>query len=146
MMIDYKKQLTATELDTVAAIWLAGNLAGHPFIDPAYWQKQQAAVKQELAQTPLYVAFQDQTIVGFLGLQGTYIAGIFVQDGCRDQGIGSALLTAVQAKHAELTLTVYHRNIRAMAFYVQRGFHRQGSSVETATGEREDTLIWQATK
>lgn len=142
MTIIKKTQLTATELDTVSAIWLDGNLSGHPFIASTYWREQQPLVRKQLAQTPLLVALIDNQIVGFLGLQGSYIAGIFVAAAYRDQGIGGQLLTAAQADQPELTLAVYHQNIRAVAFYVRHGFHRLTSEVEAATGARFDTLIW----
>lgn len=135
--------LTTTEVTAVTQIWLAGNLSGHPFIDPEYWRANQAAVRAQLAQTPLLVARQAGDIVGFLGLQGDYIAGLFVATGYRDQGIGGQLLARAQATHDRLTLSVYHQNVRAMAFYVRQGFTSQTNTLEAATGQRTDTLIWQ---
>ncbi|WP_054777027.1 hypothetical protein [Lacticaseibacillus saniviri] len=53
-MIIKTQQLTDNQLTQVRDIWLAGNLSGHPFIDPAYWYAQVPAVE---------IAFRQATFI-----------------------------------------------------------------------------------
>ena len=59
--------------------------------------------------------------------------GIFVDEGARGQGVGSALLAAIKAKAIELgcrevRLDVIDSNPRARALYERQGFEARGTS------------------
>ena len=70
-----------SDWERVASIWLDANREAHDFIPDSYWLGHLEEVRTALAQAEVYV-FADETrseILGFIGLQGDYIAGIFVR-------------------------------------------------------------------
>ena len=71
-----------SDLGAVLRIWLDANLDAHAFIPAEYWQGCRGLVQEMLPQAELYV-HQDPAgwIDGFLGLEGNYVAGLFVRHG-----------------------------------------------------------------
>ena len=127
----------------VMAIWLRGNEDAHPFVDPAYWHSHAAEVRGQLLEAEVLVCEEEGAIVGFVGVQRDFIAGLFVRRGARGKGIGKRLLDAVKTTHPSLTLSVYRKNGRAAAFYAREGFVVVSESIDPETGEAEQTLRWQ---
>lgn len=127
----------------VMEIWLEGNADAHPFVDPGYWHSHAAEVRGQLLEAEVLVCEEEGAIVGFVGVQGDFIAGIFVRRGARGRDIGKRLLDAVKANHPSLTLSVYRKNSRAAAFYAREGFAVVSESIDPETGEAEQTLRWQ---
>ncbi|CAM3246822.1 GNAT family N-acetyltransferase [Lactiplantibacillus plajomi] len=143
MQIQELTHPTAAELDQLMTIWLTGNISGHPFIKPDYWRKQAPAVRQALPQANLLVARDAHaTIIGFLGLQKDYIAGIFVREDARKRGIGTALLTAAKQRKPKLCLSVYVANRTAVAFYHHSGFTVHAQAIDKPTNQPEYTMRW----
>ena len=127
----------------VMEIWLTGNEEAHPFVDPAYWHSHTAEVREQLSEAEVLVYEEEGAILGFIGVQGDFIAGIFVRREARGRGIGKCLLDTVKATHSSLTLSVYRKNGRAAAFYAREGFAVVSESIDPETGEAEQTLCWQ---
>ena len=132
------------DLEAVAAIWLAANQEAHAFLPTSYWTSRLAEVKDAMAQAEVW-AFADEGrpgILGFIGLQGDYIAGLFVRREARSRGVGRQLLDHVKTGRAELKLQVYVNNPRAEAFYRREGFRCAGEGVDPETGQRERCMAW----
>jgi len=130
------------DLDALLSLWLAGNLDAHPFIPAEYWKGQADAVRELLPQAELLVYDAGAGPVGFLGLDGSYIAGIFVDRAARSQGIGRALLDAAKHRRRVLTLHVYRDNPRAAAFYRRGGVGRCGGQGAAPTRRPELLFRW----
>ena len=126
----------------VMEIWLSGNADAHPFVDPAYWRSHAEEVRGQLAEAEVLVSEEEGIILGFVGVQGDFIAGIFVRREARGKGIGKRLLDTVKANHPLLTLSVYRKNSRAAAFYAREGFVVVSESIDPETGEAEQTRRW----
>lgn len=137
------RKVQSGDLDTVARIWLDTNLEAHSFVDGAYWRKHFAEVKEMLAQAELYVCEEEKEICGFAGLEGDYIAGIFVSAGHRSRGIGKQLLDNIKVLHKSLSLHVYQRNTRAVSFYQREGFRIAREGTEESTGEKDYFMVWE---
>ena len=90
------------DLDAVMALWLDANLQAHPFVPGDYWRDHFEEVRQALPEAEVYVSENGETaeIEGFIGLSGSYIAGIFVRSQSRSQGIGKQLLDQAKAVRA----------------------------------------------
>lgn len=131
------------DLDQVAEIWLTANLQAHGFISSEYWRGNQALVKELLLQAEVYVHEKGGVILGFVGLDGAYIEGIFVTEEARSQGVGKSLLDFLKAKKLELHLNVYQKNNRAIRFYEREGFYIQSEGLDEATGEKDYAMAWQ---
>ncbi|WP_429950859.1 GNAT family N-acetyltransferase [Enterococcus sp. AZ101] len=141
-MIKKIDHLTVSELETILGIWLTANCEAHPFIPKSYWQKNLSSVKEQLPQADLYTYSESDQISAFLGMTGTYIAGIFVKNDYRGQGIGSKLLTEAKCSTTSLSLCVYAKNKQALHFYQRQGFQKVHEQFDS-TGELEYQLVWE---
>ena len=86
------RKLQKTDINRVAEIWLTANRNAHAFIPAAYWESHLDFVKNMLPQTEVYVYETNQTIQGFIGINGESIEGIFVANEMQSHGIGKLLL------------------------------------------------------
>lgn len=136
------RRMEARDLEAVATIWLASNLEAHSFIPAEYWRGNYEAVKAALARAEVYVYEDASGVLGFVGLSGDYIEGIFVASDARSHGIGRQLLDHVKATHRCLELNVYAKNRRAVEFYQREGFELKGSGVDPNTREEDFLFFW----
>ena len=127
----------------IAEIWLDTNIKAHGFIPAEYWQGNFDAVKEMLSQAELYV-YEDREIQGFIGLDGSYVAGIFVCRDAQSRGSGKQLLDYAKGLKGRLVLNVYQKNTRAVQFYQREGFLIQQEGFDGNTGEKEYSMQWDA--
>ena len=130
------------ELDSVMKIWLESNIGSHDFISEDYWKGNYEPVKNLLPDATIFVYDNDDSIEGFIGLMGNFIAGIFVSLNNQSKGIGKALLDYVKESYSELSLHVYKKNPRAVNFYKREGFKVLKEQFEENTGEIELIMNW----
>ena len=81
----------------------------------------------------LYV-YDDGVVKGFIKIEGTYIARLFVEPVLQNASIGSKLLEYAVKEHNADYLLALEKNVKAIRFYNRHGFF--------ATGEKkleEDT-------
>ena len=76
----------------------------------------------------LYV-YDDGAVKGFVKIEGTYIARLFVEPVLQNASIGSRLLEYAIREHNADHLWALEKNTRAIRFYERHGF--------TATGEKK---------
>ena len=151
------RELRQTDTDRIAEIWLDTNLRAHDFIPAEYWEGNFAAVKEMFPQAEVYVYEEKRggtgvgqpdsgrdEILGFIGLNGDYIEGIFVRDEAQSRGIGKALLEHAKERKKKLSLNVYKKNRRAVNFYQRECFHIGEEETDENTGEREYLMIWES--
>ena len=112
------------DLDAVMQIWLQANLDAHAFIPASFWKAHFEMVRDMLPQAELYVHENEapRQIDGFIGLTENHIEGVFVAKAARSKGIGKALLEYAKSRKPRLTLSVYQKNERALAFYRHEQF------------------------
>ena len=135
------REFKETDLSNIMKIWLETNISAHDFIDEEYWKDNYLLVSQMMPQATIYV-YEENTIKGFVGLSGNYIAGIFVESNCQSQGIGKALLDHIKSMNEELILHVYSKNERAVKFYLREGFIIEDDKIDINTGESELVMKW----
>ena len=136
------RKFNENDLDKVMTIWLDSNIETHNFIPKAYWETVSHFVKRAMVLSDMYVYEKDETICGFIGLDDTYIAGMFVDASGRSKGIGKELLDYVKNIMPELVLRVYQKNERAIAFYKREQFEIVSESVDGNTNESEFVMLW----
>lgn len=129
------------DLDRIMEIWLERNLTAHPFIKEEYWKQNYETVRSMLPNAEVYVFEEDGEVQGFIGMDAEYIAGLFVAEGHRGQGIGHQLISEVKRKK-RLSLHVYEKNIGAVAFYRAEGFRVENRMAEKETGEQEYLMVF----
>lgn len=79
---------------------------------------------------------------GFIGLNNSYIEGIFVKETMQSKGIGKQLLNHVKEVKSTLKLNVYQKNEKAIKFYLREKFNIQSENVDDNTGEKEFIMFW----
>lgn len=132
-----------SEMEACADIWLQASLVAHDFVSADFWHGNYEAMKEQyLPDSDLYLAKENQTILGFAAVYQGMLSALFVQSTSWSKGVGSGLLRHVQGLYAELTLTVYSRNSRAMSFYLHHGFAVSKELVCQHTGEPELLMLW----
>lgn len=136
------RKLRKTDLDEVAYIWLHTNKKAHDFIAETYWDEHFEMVERMLGDAEIYVFEEQGQIKGFVGLDGEYIAGIFVREKEQSLGIGKQLLDFVKSLKGQLKLNVYQKNERAIKFYTREQFEIQDEQTDEATGEAEYLMLW----
>ena len=130
------------DLDQIMEIWLDSNIKVHSFIPESYWEIVCGFVKRAIPMAEVYVCENDESICGFIGLQDTYIAGLFVEDNSRCKGIGKMLLDHAKENREELTLNIYQKNERAIEFYKREQFAIKSETVDENTKEPEFVMTW----
>lgn len=136
------RKLRKIDLDEVAYIWLHTNKKAHDFIAETYWDEHFEMVEGMLGDAEIYVFEEQGQIKGFVGLDGEYIAGIFVREKEQSLGIGKQLLDFVKSLKGQLKLNVYQKNERAIKFYTREQFEIQDEQTDEATGEAEYLMLW----
>lgn len=86
--------------------------------------------------------YVDNIIVGFVGLNDNYIAGIFIKESYRSKGIGKLFLQKLKTNYNSLKLCVYEKNVRAIRFYLTHGFTIKSKDFEEETQEYEYIMEW----
>ena len=89
---------------------------------PALMQNYEAEIDS------LYV-YDDGVVKGFIKIEGTYIARLFVEPVLQNASIGSQLLEYAVKEHNADHLWALEKNERAIRFYERHGF--------AATGEKK---------
>lgn len=136
--------MNTADIDKVMRIWLDTNIAAHDFIAADYWRRQFDNVEEAIAMAEVYVYELSGEVIGFIGLYDNYIAGLFVAGERQSQGVGRQLLDYAKSLKPELRLSVYRKNVRAMAFYTREGFAIESDGTDENTGERECEMIFRS--
>lgn len=129
-------------LSDIMYIWLRSNTQAHAFIPESYWIEMMPEVEKILPLANIYVYWHGDKIVGFIGLNGTHIEGIFVDPGYQSHGYGKELLNSIKTMSNTLTLNVYDKNTRAKSFYIREGFEIIEESMDSSTHENDLLMKW----
>lgn len=138
------QKMNTMDIDELLGIWLKTNVAAHYFISEDYWRNQYQSVKEMLPDATIYVYRVKGSIVGFIGLMDTYIAGIFIDEAYQSLGYGKQLLDFAKTKNDTLTLNVYKKNLAAIRFYLKEQFVVINTDIDHSTGEIEHVMRWQS--
>lgn len=139
------RKLKQTELSQVMQIWLEANLEVHDFVLPGYWKRNTGMVRALMERAEIYVAETEDThrVMGFIGLMGDYVAGLFVHAAHRSEGVGKALIDYAKHYKTYLVLRVFCKNRRAIEFYRREGFAVAKEQTDADTREAEYEMIWE---
>lgn len=137
-----------SDLGRIMEIWLSSNIEAHSFIRREYWQDCFGSAAEAIPLAEVYTALSENNgeIIGFIGLNGGHIEGIFVDADHRSQGVGKALLDFAKELHPKLSLCVYEKNGRAADFYRREGFLPVRKKTDISTGETEILMRWESPK
>ena len=116
-------------------IWHRASLEVHDFLPHDLLSEQKKLVGEVyLARAETFVVTREDLPIGFIGLLGSHIGGLFVDPGHQGGGIGRLLVAHAMSLKGALDLEVYARNQAALAFYRRLGF------VESRTPTHRTTM------
>lgn len=144
--MDIIRKFNEFDLKRVMRIWYDGNLEAHDFVDKNYWERNFGFVKRSLPESEVYVYEIDGYVVGFVGIDEGYIAGLFVDKEYRGVGIGTKLIEYVKELYEFFTLHVFENNYGAVTFYENRGLIKKEESVHEDLGEVEYLMYYRRKK
>ncbi len=144
--MDIIRKFNEIDLKRVMRIWYDGNLEAHDFVDKSYWERNFGFVKRSLPESEVYVYEIDGYVVGFVGIDEGYIAGLFVDKEYRGVGIGTKLIEYVKELYDFFTLHVFENNYGAVTFYENRGLIKKEESVHEDLGEVEYLMYYRRKK
>lgn len=142
MIRKYEKK----DLERIMEIWLSSNIEAHGFIRREYWRERFAYAAEAIPLSEVYIALRGDEIAGFIGLNEGHIEGVFVDGGCRSQGVGKSLIDFAKGLYPRLSLCVYEKNVRAADFYRREGFLPVRKKPDISTGEAEILMRWEVKK
>ncbi len=131
------RKFITKDIEHIMNIWLNSNIKAHNFIDKGYWLDNFEYVKDVLPKATIYVYEYNDKIVGFIGLNDSFIEGIFVKEEYQNKGIGSKLLNYVKNIYPCLSLHVYKNNIKATKFYLSHNFKITKEQIDESTNQLE---------
>lgn len=110
----------------LAGIWERSVMATHNFLKEEDFNEIKAAlIPDYFPNVELYAATTDGIPVGFIGLSPHTIEMLFIDNGRRCQGYGSALIEFAKQRGA-IKVDVNEQNPFALRFYKSKGFHVVG--------------------
>ncbi|VEU80082.1 GNAT family N-acetyltransferase [Haploplasma axanthum] len=140
------RKMNKKDIPNILNLWLETNLEAHSFIDNAYFVSNVNNVKEELSDAIVYVYEENEEIIGFIGLEDNYIAGIFIDSKYQGKGIGNELLSKVKEIDENLTLKVYAKNEKALNFYKKQGFIIVHEVLDEVNNEKELVMVYTTKK
>lgn len=140
--MDIIRKFYEPDLGIIMKIWQETNLEVHDFVDPAYWERNYSYVSRMIPKSEFYVYEIDGKVVGFIGLENDYIAGLFVHRDYRRMGIGTKLIRYVKEDHEFLQLHVFEKNEKAVQFYLKNKFRKRMMEVNEDLGEIEYNMYF----
>lgn len=136
------RKVNKEDLDRIMEVWLNSNLEAHDFVDPNYWKSNFNYVKQAMQQADVFIYESNKQIYGFVGMTDNYLAGIFVDQQYRGNGVGTQLLDFIKKNFDSFTLSVYEKNKSALNFYLQQDLQIVSSDIDQDTNEKELIMKW----
>ena len=126
--------------DEVIALWDAVFVDSYPFLLPRFSPSALRPFFLDGAPraTRVFVAHEEDALVGFFALRRDYLSQLYVAVSAQRRGIGSALLTAAQARSiGPIWLRTFARNEGARRFYERHAMTPRAASHCRVTGELE---------
>ena len=69
------RRFETRDLDEIMDLWLHANIESHSFIEADYWKKNYDMVRKLIPEAKVFVAEENEEILGFIGLTDTYCKG-----------------------------------------------------------------------
>ena len=110
------------DYETLAGIWERSVTATHGFLKDDDFQEIKAAlIPNYFPSVDLYAIVDKGAYAGFIGLSQDTIEMLFIDNGCRGAGHGSALIEFAKRRGAT-KVDVNEQNPSALNFYQAKGF------------------------
>lgn len=139
------RKIKEDEAGLLSQLWLRTSILTHDFIPVSHWKNHVSDMENiYLQKSEVYVAEEQNQVVGFIALVENHLAAFFVDSNQQGKGIGSLLLKQAKEVRPSLTLNVYQKNHNSVQCYLAKKFKIIDNSKDELTGELEDMMQWNA--
>lgn len=122
------------DLEGIIDVWYQASTLAHPFLDDDFVEKVKVDMRElYIPNSETWVYVEDENIIGFIGMQGNEIGGLFVLPSHHSKGIGSQLVNFILTKHEDLE--VFKANTIGRAFYDKYGFKTTKEDIHDEIGQ-----------
>lgn len=114
------------EYGQLSEIWERSVRATHDFLtEKDIYEIKAVLTTDYFPNVDLYTLVDNGVSIGFIGLSGSVIEMLFIDDAKRGQGYGSALIEFAKS-HGATKVDVNEQNPSALRFYEAKGFKVMG--------------------
>ncbi len=112
-----------SDLEKILDVWYKASMVAHPFLSTAFVEKVEKDMREiYIPGSETWVYEEKGIVIGFIGMMGNEIGGLFVLPDHHSKGIGTKLVNFISAVHEELEVEVFKENQIGRAFYDKYGF------------------------
>lgn len=125
-----------TDLISVVDIWYLSSTIAHPFLADDFVEKVRKDMTEiYIPNSKTWVYEENNEIIGFIGMLGNEIGGLFVLPNQQSKGVGTKLVNFISELHDELEVEVFKKNNIGRAFYDKYGFTFMKESMHKETNQ-----------
>ncbi|WP_108650391.1 GNAT family N-acetyltransferase [Dongshaea marina] len=129
------------DMDALLEVWLLSSLQACDFISASFWWlHQEEAQKRYLHCAEIWVAEEQQEVVGFMALVGDYLVALFVRPNEQGRGVGKQMLEKAKGLRSRLVLRIFADNDVAVRFCQHQGFMISRELIDETT-QRSELLM-----
>ncbi len=99
------------------------------YFDEKQVPKEMKRYQEEKGLLENTFVYDDGVVKGFIQMDGTKVAKLFVEPVLQGQGIGAELLKFAAVEKQANHLWALEKNVKAIKFYERHGFHLTGEKV-----------------
>jgi len=111
------------DLEDILDVWYQASTLAHPFLDSTFVKKVKKDMREiYIPGSETWVYEEKGKVIGFIGMQGNEIGGLFVLPNHHSKGVGTQLVNFIKELHEELEVEVFKKNKIGRAFYDKYGF------------------------
>jgi putative acetyltransferase len=130
-----RKHLEA-DLEPILDVWHKSSTLAHPFLDEAFVEKAAKAMREMyIPGSETWVYEENGIIIGFIGMMGNEIGGLFVLPNHHSKGVGRQLVDFISDLHEEMEVEVFKENKIGRAFYDKYGFKVINETLHEESGQ-----------
>lgn len=139
------RKMEKQDIAELAELWFNTSVTAHDFIPEQYWKEGKLLMEEQyLPQADVMVVEEGKLLTAFIAMVDNHIAAIFVRNGHQGRGAGKLLLNYAKDLHPKLSLNVYQKNQRSVAFYQSQGFVILADGIDEVTREKEFIMEWRS--
>lgn len=114
---------TDSDLEDILDIWSQSSSLAHPFLATEFVEKVKKDMRElYIPNSETWVYEENGKVIGFVGMMGNEIGGLFVLPNHHAKGVGTKLVNYILESFDELEVEVFTKNKIGRAFYNKYGF------------------------
>lgn len=126
-----------SDLGAILNVWLQASTLAHPFLKDEFVETVKKAMRETyIPNSETWVYVENSVILGFIGMQGNEIGGLFVLPIHQSKGVGRTLVNFILEQHDQLEVEVFEKNKIGIPFYTKFGFTTYKQYIMEETGEQ----------